>query len=205
MEALRPEAGWERLFWLVFRQSANPIVLLSEHRRIVEANGAGLELLKRRREDVLGTSIVETIHPSDRPQAAREWAGFLRSGQYSGTRALLRADGSDVKIDFAARLETVGERRLAIYVAMPHEAGVAASPSSSGTRLPLTRREREVVTMIALGHETPRIAEELHIAPDTVRTHVRNAMTKLGARTRAQLVAIVLCSEQAIQMPGAVH
>jgi DNA-binding CsgD family transcriptional regulator len=32
----------------------------------------------------------------------------------------------------------------------------------------------------------------LHISPDTVRTHVRNAMTKMGARSRAQLVAKVL-------------
>jgi hypothetical protein len=34
-----------------------------------------------------------------------------------------------------------------------------------------------------------------------VRTHVRNAMSKLGARTRAHLVAIVLCSEHAVHVP----
>jgi DNA-binding CsgD family transcriptional regulator len=38
----------------------------------------------------------------------------------------------------------------------------------------------------------PEIADELHIAPDTVHTHLRNAMTKLGARSRAQLVAKAL-------------
>ena len=42
---------------------------------------------------------------------------------------------------------------------------------------------------MAEGQSGPEIAEELHISHDTVRTHVRNAMTKLGARSRAHLVA----------------
>ena len=42
------------------------------------------------------------------------------------------------------------------------------------------------------GHVTREICDELHIAPDTVRAHVRNAMAKTGARTRAQLIAIAL-------------
>ncbi len=67
-----------------------------------------------------------------------------------------------------------------------------------GSQLPLTKRERELVTLIALGRETDEIAKELHISQETVRTHVRNAMSKLGAHTRAQLVALVLSNEQAV-------
>ena len=43
------------------------------------------------------------------------------------------------------------------------------------------------------------IAKVLNISSETVRTHVRNAMTKLGAHTRAQLVALVLSNERAVQ------
>ena len=57
---------------------------------------------------------------------------------------------------------------------------------------PLTPREREIVRLIALGETTPQICAALFIAPDTVRSHVRNAMAKTGARTRAQLIAIAL-------------
>lgn len=201
MGAPATEAGWEQLFWLVFRQSANPIVLLNDQRRIEEVNDAALTLFDRKSDDVIGSSIAETIRPQERAVAAREWEEFLRSGQYSGTRSLLRLDGSLVEIDFAARLETVGGRRLAIYVAMPHDGTLRPPSSTAATELPLTRRERQIVTMIALGHETPRIADELHISPETVRTHVRNAKSKLGAHTRAQLVAIVLCSAEAMHMP----
>ncbi len=115
-------------------------------------------------------------------------------GEYHGTRALVRADGSEIEIDFAARLAEVGGRRLAIYVALARDVlSVAAAPPIAGD-VALTTREREVVTLIALGHETAEIAEQLHISSETVRTHVRNAMSRLGAHTRAQLVALAIGS-----------
>ena len=45
---------------------------------------------------------------------------------------------------------------------------------------------------MALGASTPRIAADLFLSPATVRSHVRNAMVKTDAHTRAQLVAIVM-------------
>ena len=110
----------------------------------------------------------------------------------------MRGDGSEVDIEFAARLASVENRRLAIYVALA-DAGLNHGPIAERPRArALTNREREVVTFIALGRDTGQIAQELFISVETVRTHVRNAMAKLGAHTRAQLVAIVLGSEDAI-------
>src|SRR5271165_1273699 len=193
----RGEAGWEGLFWLLFEHSSNPIALLDDERVIVAVNEPALKLWGGRRDELIGTSIAGTIIPSERDIAAVEWQAFMRSGEYSGTRELLRADGSVLKIEFAARLALVGGRRLAIYVAMTR--GESQSPVRTLAReLPLTEREREVVTLIALGQETPEIAAQLHIAPATVRAHVRNAMSKLGVHTRAQLVAVTLCTEQAL-------
>jgi DNA-binding NarL/FixJ family response regulator len=56
----------------------------------------------------------------------------------------------------------------------------------------LTRREREVLRHLADGQSNDAIGRELHISPETVRTHVRKAMTKLEADTRTQAVAIAL-------------
>jgi DNA-binding NarL/FixJ family response regulator len=56
----------------------------------------------------------------------------------------------------------------------------------------LFEREREVVRLVADGFGGREMADELHIARDTARTHVRNAMAKLGARSSAQLVAKAL-------------
>jgi DNA-binding CsgD family transcriptional regulator len=43
---------------------------------------------------------------------------------------------------------------------------------------------------VAEGHSNEVIAQKLFVSPLTVRTHVHRAMTKLGARVRAQLVVI---------------
>ncbi|WP_086754891.1 LuxR C-terminal-related transcriptional regulator, partial [Streptomyces griseiscabiei] len=54
----------------------------------------------------------------------------------------------------------------------------------------LTTREREVMSLAAEGHSNDEIAEKLYVSPLTVRTHIHRAMTKLGARDRAQLVVM---------------
>jgi DNA-binding NarL/FixJ family response regulator len=53
----------------------------------------------------------------------------------------------------------------------------------------LTPREREVVAAIAGGFDNKEIAARMFLSPFTVKTHANRAMTKVGARDRAQLVA----------------
>ena len=52
----------------------------------------------------------------------------------------------------------------------------------------LTNREREVVALVAHGLSNDEIADRMVLSPMTAKTHVSRAMTKLGARDRAQLV-----------------
>ncbi|HEY8481483.1 MAG TPA: response regulator transcription factor [Spirillospora sp.] len=52
----------------------------------------------------------------------------------------------------------------------------------------LTNREREAVALVARGLSNDEIAERMVISPTTAKTHINRAMTKLGARDRAQLV-----------------
>jgi two-component system, NarL family, response regulator DevR len=61
--------------------------------------------------------------------------------------------------------------------------GCGRSPVSA-----LSEREREVLRMIGAGHSNSAIAKQLYLSPHTVRTHVRNALRKLGVSTRAQAV-----------------
>ena len=54
----------------------------------------------------------------------------------------------------------------------------------------LTDREREVTALVADGMSNTEIARQLTLSPLTVKTHANHAMTKLGARDRAQLVVL---------------
>jgi DNA-binding CsgD family transcriptional regulator len=127
----------------------------------------------------------------------KEWQGFLTSGEFAGTRASIRANGSEVPVDFVARLEFLDERRLAIHVALAEDGTPARTGAARSLVRLLTKRERDVIALIATGRETQEIAEALHVSPATVRTHVRNSMAKLGAHTRAQLVALVVAGDEA--------
>jgi DNA-binding CsgD family transcriptional regulator len=62
-----------------------------------------------------------------------------------------------------------------------------------------TLSEREIAVLDEIAHGTPteEVARKLHVSPHTVRTHIKNILRKLGARTRAHAVAIAL-SEDAI-------
>jgi DNA-binding NarL/FixJ family response regulator len=74
----------------------------------------------------------------------------------------------------------------------PALAGLLTGPGAT-ERLPaLTKREREVLRLLADGMRNEQVALELSISPHTVRTHVERAMTKLEADTRTQAVARAL-------------
>jgi PAS domain S-box-containing protein len=192
--------GWSGLFTTAFQQSRNAMVLVDERRVQVDANGAYLKLLGYRREQVVGVPIYRFVQGGP-ALSAGEWAAALAVGRFTGRADLVCANGSTVSVQWGAATEVATGRRLVLFVALStsrwgrHFRRAEAPPRASG---PLSRREREVVRLIALGSTGPEIADELHIAHDTVRTHVRNAMTKLGARSRAHLVALALAEGPAL-------
>ena len=67
------------------------------------------------------------------------------------------------------------------------------SPSNGNGRVRLlSPREREILTLLSKGLSGEGAAKQLYLSSETVRTHVRNAMTKLGASTRVHAVALAL-------------
>jgi LuxR family maltose regulon positive regulatory protein len=64
----------------------------------------------------------------------------------------------------------------------------ALTPSRA-TAEALTPREREILELIAEGHSNKEIARSLDIAPETVKSHVKNVFDKLSVEKRAQAIA----------------
>jgi DNA-binding NarL/FixJ family response regulator len=62
----------------------------------------------------------------------------------------------------------------------------------NGRAKTLSPREGEILGLLSQGLSGEEAAKQLFLSPETVRTHVRNAMTKLGAATRAHAVALAL-------------
>ena len=170
------------------------MALLDSRRRILDVNGAYLQLLGYKRDEIMGRPFGQFL---DRGPAftETEWRAALAAGRWGGEAVLVHADGTRIAAQWAGSAEVVTGRHVALVVAL--------STSRWGPRprrtitperehVPLSQREREIVTLIALGNSGPEIADQLQIAHDTVRTHARNAMAKIGARSRAHLVAKAL-------------
>jgi DNA-binding NarL/FixJ family response regulator len=91
--------------------------------------------------------------------------------------------------DLARAIRTVGGGGTYVDPAL---AGVLAGPQAA-ERLPtVTKREREILRLLADGMRNEEVARQLSISPLTVRTHVKNAMQKLEADTRTEAVAKAL-------------
>ncbi len=186
-------SGWSALFRDAFNQSRNAMVLLDDDRRHVEVNGAYVQLLGYRPSELIGRPVYE-LRADHSGISEQEWRAALRQKQFTGTIELVRADGGHLTAEYAGHPEVVTGRQLILFVALRvARGGRMRDDSAPGTPRPeLSPRELDVVRLLALGFSGPEVADELRIAHNTVRTHTRNAMTKVSARSRAQLVAKTL-------------
>lgn len=66
--------------------------------------------------------------------------------------------------------------------------------ADNGDRPPVTPRQRQILQMFADGHSTEEAAKRLGLSAETVRTHAKATLPRLGARDRAHAVAIALRS-----------
>jgi DNA-binding CsgD family transcriptional regulator len=115
--------------------------------------------------------------------------------EVTGEADMRCADGATVRVQFAVHPEAVTGQHLVLFVGLAlsrwgrHFRRATDDSDALGE---LSAREREVLGLVALGATSPEIASKLHISHNTVRKHVNSAMRKLGARSRAHLVAKAL-------------
>jgi DNA-binding NarL/FixJ family response regulator len=109
-----------------------------------------------------------------------------------GASGFLIKDTKPAELLRAVRLVAAGDALLSPSVTrrvVREFAGSTRRAARPHPQLPtLTDRERETLVLVAEGLSNEEIAERMLISPATARTHVSRAITKLGARDRAQLV-----------------
>ncbi|MFI1015761.1 LuxR C-terminal-related transcriptional regulator [Streptomyces sp. NPDC020965] len=99
--------------------------------------------------------------------------------------------------DFLTALDVICGGAMVISPAPAH---TAQPPTVHRTLTPLTRREREVLTLIATQPDNTAIAKALDVSPLTIKSHINRIMHKLAASSRSQLV--VLAYEGRLIIPG---
>lgn len=111
----------------------------------------------------------------------------------AGASGFLLKDTEPADLLQALRVAVRGDALLSPAVTRTLISEFVARPAnlaSSSALDVLTSRELEVVTLVAHGLSNDEIAQRLVLSVATAKTHVSRAMTKLGARDRAQLVVM---------------
>jgi two-component system response regulator NreC len=141
-------------------------------------SGSGLAAIPLMREASPGTAIV-VLTMENEPRFARE---ALRTGALG----FVLKDAADAELVAAVRAALGGQRYL-----NPQLGGlIAAMPETpAGPPDNLTKREVEVLRLVALGHTNAEISEQLYLSIRTIESHRAHIARKAGCSTRAELVA----------------
>jgi DNA-binding NarL/FixJ family response regulator len=139
----------------------------------------GLELARELAKVAPNTAVLLYSGVSDR--------GLVSDALDAGARGFALKDAP--LEDLSRAIDTVAGGG---WYVDPVLAAALASSRRADSRKALSEREREVLRMLAEGGSYAEIGSTLYLSPDTVRAHAQRAMTKLGARTRTQAVAVAL-------------
>jgi DNA-binding NarL/FixJ family response regulator len=142
---------------------------------------AGLELVQRLRPDLL--LVGEQLDQGSGLELMRQG----REGQSHLITVLVVARPPQPPALRALRRAGVGSGMQEAML-QPQ----ACSPKLGAPPAPLTAREREVLGWAASGARNHEIALRLQLAPETVKSHLRNLIRKLGARDRAHACVLAL-------------
>ena len=139
-----------------------------------------------------GIEIVRRLHGTVEAPALILFTGYperslLLEALDAGASAFLLKESPLPDLVRAIRIVVAG----GTYVD-PVLAGFLAGPTATEKLPSLTKREREVMRMLADGMRNEQVGKTLSISPLTVRTYVKHAMDKLEADTRTQAVANAL-------------
>lgn len=150
-------------------------------------NLGGMDILPTLRKMVPSIKIlILTMH--DDPQ-------YLRQALKHGASGYVLKKAADAELISAIRAVLRGEMyvhpsmtRVLLEDILPE----TKFSSADLTWASLSEREQEVLKMVALGHTSAEIAEQLSLSAKTVETYRARGMEKLGLRTRAALVKFAL-------------
>ncbi len=180
------------------------IMVVDDDRRCLEANLAACRLLGLPRRAVVGRTFDEFLASGMRSRVDHVWRAFREGGGHAGPFELSSQAAATEEVHITVTANVLPGRHLLILsgggARMPEpeaapEPNRKAAPANHVGRFARggpTSREREVLALLAAGATDEQIAGLLELSPATVQTHVRNAKAKLGARTRAQAVALAL-------------
>jgi NarL family two-component system response regulator LiaR len=148
----------------------------------------GIEATRRIKEMSPATKVViMTAHDDER---------LLVDAVEAGASGFLGKDEAADEVLAAAKAAAEGEVLIdpATLTRLLHQVALEREARRDAMHLleSLTEREREILELLSQGTRNDDIAQKLYISPQTVQTHVRNVLAKLGVHSKLEAVAFAV-------------
>lgn len=134
-----------------------------------------------------GATVVRAL------RRAMPGTGIVAHARRAERRAALEALEAGASA-YVAKSSRPDQLRLAVEAAAESDRFLDPATQEGGNGSPLTRRQREILQLLADGVSTDEAASRLGLSAETIRTHTKGALARLAARDRAHAVAIGLRS-----------
>jgi DNA-binding CsgD family transcriptional regulator len=161
-----------------------PAYVVDVHRRIRWQNAASIELVG----DLRGRLDASVLGPEDLKRARAAFVRKQEGASHTEVKvSVARRDGRRVRVVVnsvplknaeGGMIGTFGFAQVLEEVEPPSESAPVLSP-----------RERETLTLLAVGYSTAQMAQQMGISKETVRNHVKGLLRSLGARSRVEAIA----------------
>jgi PAS domain S-box-containing protein len=180
----------------LWASSLDALAVVDDERRYVRVNERAERLLGAPADKILRSRLEHFTPREHWPKMLRNWRELQQRGRVDGDYEVLQDNGSRVVIEFCAiRGFRPGEHLIVARETEPTRARaqVGRGPGRNGAKAPrLTKRETEVIALVADGNSAREIGVRLHLSPATIKTHLASVYHKLGVRDRAAAVATAL-------------
>jgi two-component system, NarL family, response regulator LiaR len=147
-------------------------------------DGDGLEVAERIAREAAGTRVIVLSASDDDQKAIR----VLRAGARGYLRKDIELDALPRAVNGVLDGEAAVSRRLSMRVIEELRKTPTVGPGIRPTVSELTPREWQVLDLLTTGASTADIAIDLVLSPETVLTHVKNILRKLGVHSRRDAI-----------------
>jgi two-component system response regulator DesR len=160
--------------------------------RLIDEQKPEIALLDIRMPGIGGIDIASQLALTSSPTSVVLYTAYperalLLAALDAGVRGFILKEAPLDELQRAIRIVAGGGSYIDAALA-----SVLAGPAAKERMLTLTKRERDVLRLLAEGMRDEQAGRTLSISPLTVRTHVQHAMAKLKCDTRTQAVAVAL-------------
>ena len=158
--------------------------------RFLHLNAAGERASGFSSAKMRGRPLTGPVPPQQRAAVAAQFRRAVESGEPTDFETVFVDGNGEVRGVRAQHLPLLEGDVVVGVLILAYDVRQPLDPQKLGGRPNLTRRQHEILELVAAGRSTAEIAGELSLSVETVRNHLRHLLHELDAHTRVEAVAV---------------